>query len=126
MGASKKKSPKIYLDGKDKVDEALLKQQMAKARARLIDCFLLGNCTKEYFPLKLFLQSFEEDLIRRALELSHGNQRVASLILGTKATTLNEKIKRLHISNARDYRIRIDLSGIIQWNSREETHSPNK
>ena len=50
---------------------------------------------------KLALQEevarFESDLIRQALQRTHGNQRRAAQLLGVKVTTLNCKIKRLGI-----------------------------
>ena len=43
------------------------------------------------------VQRFESQLIRRALQRTHGNQRRAAQLLGVKVTTLNCKIKRLGI-----------------------------
>ena len=43
------------------------------------------------------VQRFESELIRRALQRTHGNQRRAAKLLGVKVTTLNCKIKRLGI-----------------------------
>ena len=53
---------------------------------------------------KLALQEevarFESDLIRQALQRTHGNQRRAAQLLGVKVTTLNCKIKRLGIQTS--------------------------
>jgi DNA-binding NtrC family response regulator len=43
------------------------------------------------------VQRFECELIRQALQRTHGNQRRAAKLLGVKVTTLNCKIKRLGI-----------------------------
>ena len=43
------------------------------------------------------VQRFESELIRQALQRTHGNQRRAAKLLGVKVTTLNCKIKRLGI-----------------------------
>jgi DNA-binding NtrC family response regulator len=43
------------------------------------------------------VQRFEIELIRQALQRTHGNQRRAAKLLGVKVTTLNCKIKRLGI-----------------------------
>ena len=40
---------------------------------------------------------YETELIREALQRTHGNQRRAAKLLGVKVTTLNCKIKRLGI-----------------------------
>lgn len=47
------------------------------------------------------VERFESDLIRHALALTGGHQRRAARLLGVKATTLNEKIKRYKIRPAR-------------------------
>ena len=43
------------------------------------------------------VQRFESELIREALQRTHGNQRRAAKLLGVKVTTLNCKIKRYGI-----------------------------
>jgi DNA-binding NtrC family response regulator len=43
------------------------------------------------------VQRYETELIRDALQRTHGNQRRAAQLLGVKVTTLNCKIKRLGI-----------------------------
>jgi transcriptional regulator with GAF, ATPase, and Fis domain len=45
------------------------------------------------------MERFEIDLIRHAMIRAKGNQRVAARILGTKATTLNAKIKRFSLED---------------------------
>ena len=46
------------------------------------------------------VQRYETELIRGALQRTHGNQRRAAQLLGVKVTTLNCKIKRLGIQLA--------------------------
>ena len=48
------------------------------------------------------VQRYETELIREALQRTHGNQRRAAKLLGVKVTTLNCKIKRLGIHPATD------------------------
>ena len=43
------------------------------------------------------VQRYESELIREALQRTHGNQRRAAKLLGVKVSTLNCKIKRLGI-----------------------------
>ncbi len=46
------------------------------------------------------VRQFEIDLIRIALDRTHGNQTQAASLLGVKLTTLNTKIKRYKIEYA--------------------------
>jgi DNA-binding NtrC family response regulator len=48
------------------------------------------------------VQRYETELIREALQRTHGNQRRAARLLGVKVTTLNCKIKRLGIQLAHE------------------------
>ena len=48
------------------------------------------------------VQRYETELIREALQRTHGNQRQAARLLGVKVTTLNCKIKRLGIQLAHE------------------------
>ena len=52
---------------------------------------------KKDISLKEEVENFERNLILRALHQCDGNQKKAAHILKINATTLNEKIKRLHI-----------------------------
>lgn len=49
------------------------------------------------FRLDAYLEKFEINIIRYALQLAGYNQLAASRLLGIKPTTLNAKIKRYHI-----------------------------
>ena len=51
--------------------------------------------------LKDLVADFERTLIHSALEKTEGNQKKAAHLLRLKATTLNEKLKRLHIRPTR-------------------------
>ncbi len=112
---------RVDIENSDNIDLSELKAEMADAKSRLINCYLLGNCTSKNFPMKLFLSLFEEDLIKKALKIAKGNQRVASMILGIKASTLNEKMKRYHIKETKDYKFRVELSLLL-----EESYSVEK
>ena len=54
------------------------------------DDLVLGNG----FKLDSYLENFEINIIRYAMQLSSYNQLAASRLLGIKPTTLNAKIKR--------------------------------
>jgi DNA-binding NtrC family response regulator len=43
------------------------------------------------------MEKFEREIIEQTLRRVNGVQRKAAVLLGLKATTLNEKIKRLRI-----------------------------
>lgn len=53
--------------------------------------------TNEMLGLHEEVQRYESELIRQALQRTHGNQRRAAKLLRVKVTTLNCKIKRLGI-----------------------------
>lgn len=52
--------------------------------------------------LKAEVLRFESELIRSALQATRGQQRRAARLLGTNATTLNTKLKRLKIETEED------------------------
>ena len=56
--------------------------------------------TNHKLGLQEEVQRYETELIREALQRTHGNQRRAAKILGVKVSTLNCKIKRLGIELA--------------------------
>ena len=71
---------------------------------------------QEPAPARLGLQEevqrYESELIREALQRTHGNQRRAAKLLGVKVTTLNCKIKRLGIqAGAQDLQDFTGLTG---------------
>ena len=59
------------------------------------------------FRLDNYIEQFEINIIRYALQLSGNNQLTASRLLGIKATTLNAKIKRFKLST--------NSSGAGEW-----------
>lgn len=84
---------------KDRVDSLktialLLLHEIESVQKRLVEPALM---TDENRSLSDEVESFEIDMIRQALIKSHGHQRRAAKILGTKVTTLNAKIKRYNI-----------------------------
>lgn len=58
-----------------------------------ITCFFL----KKKAHLKGFLEEFEKAILVKTLSIFNGNQKNTAKFLGTKYTTLNEKIKRYNI-----------------------------
>lgn len=93
---------------------AKLKSEIVGLRDELVKKFLLRNCTDCNVPLKCFMEEFEKELISRALNISGGNQRVASFVLGLKPTTLNEKIRKFKISENRKIRGPEDLEQLLR------------
>src|SRR3954470_15578725 len=59
---------------------------------------ILKNGTSE--GLVEEVTNFEREMIRYALHQTKGNQRQAAVLLGIKATTMHEKVKRLSIGPA--------------------------
>ncbi|MFM9903571.1 MAG: helix-turn-helix domain-containing protein [Pyrinomonadaceae bacterium] len=57
------------------------------------------DLSKEVLDLSKEMERFEIHLIRNAMIRAKGNQRGAAAILGTKATTLHAKIKRLGLED---------------------------
>src|SRR6185369_9296284 len=55
-----------------------------------------------HIDLKTEVLRFESELIRSALQATRGQQRRAARLLGTNATTLNTKLKRLKIGTEED------------------------
>jgi DNA-binding NtrC family response regulator len=67
--------------------------------------------------LKAEVLRFESELIRSALQATHGQQRRAARLLGTNATTLNTKLKRLKIGADEDAdTFAVSASGEIGFN----------
>jgi DNA-binding NtrC family response regulator len=66
-----------------------------RAVATSADAVALGDDGIEFDRL---VGDFERELIRRALEKSRGNKRMAADLLHIKRTTLIEKLKRLERS----------------------------
>lgn len=60
-----------------------------------------ARTARDRVSLREEARRFESDLIHHALALTGGHQRRAARLLGIKATTLNEKIKRYQIQPAR-------------------------
>ena len=110
MFGQKNRSKKIVnINNPDKINVSEVKKELNNARLTLINNYLLANCVSKNLPLKLFMKSLEEELIQKALRIAKGNQRIASKILGMKATTLNVKIKKYDIKDYGKYKIQIEL-----------------
>lgn len=71
----------------------------------------------EGFKLDNYIEQFEINIIRYALQLSGNNQLTASRLLGIKATTLNAKIKRFKLSTT--------ANGGGEWVDVQRTTPPN-
>jgi DNA-binding NtrC family response regulator len=80
-----------------KIDSHQIDNNLAKARNELIKAYMLKNFADEIVPLNRFMDLVESDIIRYALIISEENQKKAAYLLGMKAPTLCEKMKRYNI-----------------------------
>jgi DNA-binding NtrC family response regulator len=75
--------------------------------------------------LKTEVLRFESELIRSALQATRGQQRRAARLLGTNATTLNTKLKRLKIGTEEDAdTFALSVSDEVSFND-DDGHSPS-
>ncbi|MEN8154423.1 MAG: helix-turn-helix domain-containing protein [Acidobacteriota bacterium] len=125
MATSKKNKliRKSNLIGSENIDLSSIKSDMGDARTKLINCYLLRNCTSKNTPLNIFINALEKEVIKKTLKISRGNQKTASLILGIKASTLNEKIKRFEILEPRENKVQIELFHLLK--NRGRSNQPN-
>ncbi len=79
------------------IDSQLIETNLEKAREELIRAYMLKNFADEIVPLNHFMDQLESDIIRYALIISEENQKKAAFLLGMKAPTLCEKMKRFNI-----------------------------
>ena len=61
--------------------------------------YLKKNVKEKKTSLKTFISSLEKKIIYTALYMTEGSQKIAADILGIRATTLNEKLKKYDIGN---------------------------
>ena len=111
------------LIGSENIDLSSIKADLGDARTKLINCYLLRNCTSKNLPMNLFINSLEKDIIKKTLKIARGNQKVASMILGIKPSTLNEKIKRYEILEPKENKAQIELFHLFQ-NKGKSNQSP--
>jgi len=90
-----------------------LNKKMESSKQYLIQSYLQTNCTSQCIPIKCFLDNIEKEMIGKALKIARGNQKVASLILGLKPTTLNEKIRKFNIRERRKIASRQELKSYL-------------
>lgn len=74
---------------------------MNKMSETLTREYLMKNITGENISLKNFINDLEKMIIHYALQLTNGNQKNASRILGVKETALSEKIKKFNLKKER-------------------------
>jgi transcriptional regulator with GAF, ATPase, and Fis domain len=97
----------VSVEASARVGEAVLEHRL-RALREVAQLFLtevesLGHArgqAKGNLKLHEEVQQFEMDLIRIALDRTHGSQTQAARLLGVKLTTLNTKIKRYGIECA--------------------------
>lgn len=94
----------IKPNGKQKDDSGNLSDHFDLQKGILINEFIKRNCSGNEMSLKKFMNDIEKEIIIKALNISRGNQRIASFILNVNQTTLNEKMKRLNLR--KNYKIK--------------------
>lgn len=67
-------------------------------RSNLFRLFVEYFCMSRTLPLRELIGTLEKSIIIRALSKFNGNQKDVAKFLGVKYTTLNEKVKKYHIS----------------------------
>lgn len=116
----------VDINKRGNMDVTGVKTELNNARSKLINNYLLTNFESKNLTLKLFINSIEEELIKKALKISGGNQKAASVILGMKATTLNEKIRKYNIKDSGKFKLQMELFHILQYHDRFELTSDQK
>lgn len=101
--------------GENRAESVAVKDSAGMMDSIILD-FILSNLKTKGTTLKAFLNAFEERIIVQTLRISNGNQRVAAGLLGTRHTTLNEKVKKYKIP-IEDFKI--DLLKNIEGHFRE-------
>ncbi len=101
------KSEKLNDDRRDSAGQYEMEKDF------LINEFIKRNCSGDGISLKTFVGDFEKEIIIKALNISRGNQRIASFILNINPTTLNEKIKRLNLRNNNKIKDQQDLKKLL-------------
>ena len=99
--------------GKQNKESYSLSNKKIPHKDILINEFIKQNCVGEAISLKKFINNFEKEIIIKALNISRGNQRIASFILNINPTTLNEKIKRLDLRKNNKIKDQRDLRQLM-------------
>ncbi len=82
---------------KNTIDSDELQERLLKARENLVKAYILKNFADRIQPMGEFLDQLESEIIKYALLISEENQKKAAFLLGIKAPTLCEKMKRYNI-----------------------------
>jgi len=98
---------------KQNIEPDYLSDQGIFPKDLLINEFIKKNCSGDGISLKRFINDFEKEIIIRALNISRGNQRIASFILNINPTTLSEKIKRLDLRKNNKIKDQRDLKYLL-------------
>ncbi|HUU06013.1 MAG TPA: helix-turn-helix domain-containing protein [Patescibacteria group bacterium] len=76
-------------------------KSLEETKESLAFSFLFANLNAKSIPLKEFMDSFEETVLRACLRLTHGNQKNAAALMNLNPTTLFEKMRKLGINGRR-------------------------
>jgi DNA-binding NtrC family response regulator len=76
-------------------------KSLEETKESLAFSYLFANLNAKSIPLKEFMDSFEESVLRACLRLTHGNQKNAAALMSLNPTTLFEKMRKLGINGRR-------------------------
>lgn len=76
----------------------------------LVSTYLAANMNFGGIPLKEFMDSCERQILLASLQLTQGHQRNSAVLLGLKATSLFEKMRK-HCINGRKLKLAPKLRG---------------
>jgi DNA-binding NtrC family response regulator len=87
---------------REKLDPEAIQDNLENATGELVRAYILRNFADHIQPVNEFIDQVEAEIIKYALMISEENQKKAAFLLGMKAPTLCEKMKR--------YNIKLDIS----------------
>jgi transcriptional regulator with GAF, ATPase, and Fis domain len=82
----------------DSISPGYLDEWKERARSwEVLSVFIEQFCMKQRIPLSELMNILEKTILIKVLSSFNGNQKDAAKFLGTKYTTLNEKVKKYNI-----------------------------
>ena len=96
------------MEQKFKFEDGILENKDINNVINTIMLYYIKHNTKknEKISLKKFIGLFEKTVIYTVMDIANGNQKITADILGIRATTLNEKLKRYDF-NSCDFKMNL-------------------